>query len=190
MNKKISLPEHPQTVLERVSLVIPNSVGTTTSLVIHSIFFVGIFSLRFFNVAYADILLILTTVVSLEAIYLSLFIQMTVNRNTESLKDVEEDIDDIQEDVEEIGGDFEDIQEDVQGLESNFMRVHKNVDDIQEDVEDISEDIDKMQLADTTAHTIGGSGANGDSLALISKHLEQITQDMNMLKREITSLKK
>jgi len=190
MNKKITIPEKPQTFLEKISLVIPNSVGTTTSLVLHSIFFVGIFSLRFFNVAYADILLILTTVVSLEAIYLSLFIQMTVNRNTESLKIVEEDIDDIQEDVEDIEEDFGDIQEDVEGLESNFIRVHKNVDDIQEDVEDISEDIDKMQLADTTAQSVGSSGANGDSLALISKHLEQITKDMNMLKKEISSLKK
>lgn len=190
MNKKNTLPDQPQTFLERISLVIPNSVGTTTSLVMHSIFFVGIFSLRLVNVPYDDILLILTTVVSLEAIYLSLFIQMTVNRNTESLKDVEEDIDDIQEDVEEIGGDFEDIQEDVQGLESNFKRVHKNVDDIQEDVEEISEDIDKMQLVDTMPQSAGMSEASRDSLIIITKHLEQITRDMNQLKEEISTLRR
>lgn len=190
MDKKNTLPEQPQSFLEKISLVIPNSVGTTTSLVLHSIFFIGIFSLRFIHVPYADILLILTTVVSLEAIYLSLFIQMTVNRNTESLKVVEEDIDDIQEDVEEIGGDFEEIQEDVEGLESNFKRVHKNVDDIQEDVEDISEDIDKMQLADTTAQSASRSGAGGDSLAIITKHLEQITSDIHHLKEEVSNLKR
>lgn len=188
MNKKTTVFEAPQSFLEKISLIIPNWVGTTSSLVVHSIFFVGIFSLHFINIPYDEILLILTTVVSLEAIYLSLFIQMTVNRNTESLKDVEEDIDDIQEDVEEIGGDFEDIQEDVEGLESNFKQVHKNVDDIQEDVEDISEDIDKMQLADiSAASSISGTG--GDSLVVITRHLEQITRDMNQLKKEISSLK-
>ena len=40
---------------------------------------------------------LLTTAVSLEAIYLSIFIQMTVNRNTQSLEEVEEDIEGIQD---------------------------------------------------------------------------------------------
>jgi uncharacterized protein YoxC len=51
------------------------------------------------------LLLILTTVVSLEAIYLAIFIQMTVNQNTASLREVEKDIDAIEKDVDEIQGD-------------------------------------------------------------------------------------
>jgi len=54
--------------------------------------------------------------VSLEAIYLSIFIQMSVNRTKESLASVEKDIDEIQEDVDDIQEDVEDIQEDVEDL--------------------------------------------------------------------------
>ncbi len=77
-------------------------IGSAQSIVVHTMFFIGIFSLRFFDVASADILLILTTIVSLEAIYLSIFIQMTVNKHAEELEEVSEDIEEIQEDVEEI----------------------------------------------------------------------------------------
>jgi uncharacterized protein YoxC len=59
-------------------------------------------------------LAILTNVVSLEAIYLAIFIQMSVNKNTKSLKEVEKDIDEIQEDVDELQEDVEDIQENVE----------------------------------------------------------------------------
>ncbi len=75
-------------------------------------------------------LLILTTVVSLEAIYLSIFIQMTINYTTRSIEVVEQNIDEIQEDIDEIQEDVDEIQEDV--------------DEIQEDVDEIQEDIDEI----------------------------------------------
>ncbi len=64
-------------------------VGSRTSVVLHTIFFTVMFSLTYFGIQFETVLLFLTTVVSLEAIYLSIFIQMTVNQNTESLEDVE-----------------------------------------------------------------------------------------------------
>ncbi len=82
-------------------------IGSPQSIIFHTVFFIGIFGLRFWGIASSDILLILTTIVSLEAIYLSIFIQMTVNRHSEELEEVSEDIEEIQEDVE-------DIQEDVE----------------------------------------------------------------------------
>lgn len=95
--------------LEKISIRMTNWIGTPISLVVHTILFIGIFSLRFFGFKIEDILLILTTAVSLEAIYLAIFIQMTVNRNTEAIEDIEEDIEDIQEDVE-------DLEEDIEGI--------------------------------------------------------------------------
>lgn len=89
------------TRLEKISFKLTDWVGTPVSLIIHTLFFAGILTLRKFGITTDYLLLILTTVVSLEAIYLSIFIQMTVNRNTESLEEVEEDIEDIQEDVDE-----------------------------------------------------------------------------------------
>ena len=105
-------------------------IGSPQSILVHTFFFIGIFSLRFFKVASSDILLVLTTIVSLEAIYLSIFIQMTVNKHGEELEEVSEDIDEIQKDVDEIQEDVEDIQ--------------KDVDEIQEDVEDIEEEKPKI----------------------------------------------
>ncbi len=85
--------------LEKISFRLTDWIGTPVSLIIHTLLFFGIFALRYFGVTTDYILLILTTAVSLEAIYLSIFIQMTVNRNTESLEEVEEDIEDIQEEA-------------------------------------------------------------------------------------------
>lgn len=110
---------------------VARAIGSVPSLIAHSGFFIGIFSLSFFGFTFDQILLILTTLVSLEAIYLAIFIQMTVNRHSENIEEVREDIEGIQEDVEDISEDIEDIQENVEG--------------ISEDVEDISEDIEKEE---------------------------------------------
>ncbi len=94
-----------------------SAIGSRKSVFIHTIVFVGIFILPFFGIPFDTVLLVLTTLVSLEAIYLAIFIQMTVNQNTESLEEVEEDIDEIQEDVEELQEDVEEIQEDVEEIQ-------------------------------------------------------------------------
>ncbi len=92
-------------------------IGSTSSLALHTVLFILFFALSFAGILTWDLMfLILTTVVSLEAIYLAIFIQMTVNRHTTSLREVEADIDEIQEDVDEIQGDVDEIQEDVEEL--------------------------------------------------------------------------
>lgn len=118
---------------ERISIKATRWIGSIGSLVIHTLFFVGCFILYFYGIPMDKILLVLTTVVSLEAIYLAIFIQMSVNRQARKLKAVARDVDEIQEDVEEIQKDVEEIQEDVEEIE-------KDVDEIQEDVEDIQEE--------------------------------------------------
>ena len=89
-------------------------IGSTKSLVFHTLIFASALIAGFLGVSWSKALLVLTTVVSLEAIYLSIFIQMTVNKNTQSLKEVEADIDEIQEDMDEIQEDIDEIQEDVE----------------------------------------------------------------------------
>ena len=88
-----------------------NWVGSVQSLAVHTIVFVGALVLGFFGGDLDRILLVLTTLVSLEAIYLSIFIQMTVNRHTASLKEVEEDVEEIAEDVDEMAGDIEELHD-------------------------------------------------------------------------------
>ncbi len=102
---------------EDFSRKITRWIGSPQSIILHTVFFIVIFGLRLFGVSGSDVLLILTTIVSLEAIYLSIFIQMTVNKHAEELEEVSEDIEEIQEDVDEIQKDVDEIQGHFQELE-------------------------------------------------------------------------
>jgi cell division protein FtsL len=103
--------------IEHAALSATRWIGSTQSLMGHTIAFVASFGAVLFGIFSIDrMLLVLTTVLSLEAIYLAIFIQMTVNRTTVSLKEVEQDIDEIQEDIDEIQEDVGEIQEDVEEM--------------------------------------------------------------------------
>lgn len=149
----------PTTRLAQILLRFTEWMGSVTSIVIHTVVFCLIFSLVFFGVEIDTILLVLTTAVSLEAIYLALFIQMTVNRNTESLEAVEEDIEEIEKDIDEIQVDVDEIHEDVEGLE-------KDVDGISEDISDDE----------------AGDKATKDSLDNIEQSLSRIIAEIERLK--------
>ncbi|HSV94591.1 MAG TPA: DUF677 domain-containing protein [Spirochaetia bacterium] len=131
------MPKKKITTLDKASKKLTFWIGTTKSILIHTIFFVGIFFLILFGVAVDTVLLILTTAVSLEAIYLAIFIQMTVNRTTQSLESVEKDIDDIQEDVEDLGEDIGDIQEDVDSLEENVKGISDDFNEDEQEGDDV-----------------------------------------------------
>jgi septal ring factor EnvC (AmiA/AmiB activator) len=109
-------------------------IGSVQSLIAHTLFFAASFSLIFFGFDSGTVLLVVTTIVSLEAIYMAIFIQMALNRNTQSLVAVEEDIDEIQEDVEE-------IQEDVDEIEKDIDEIQKDVDEIEKDIDVIEQEI-------------------------------------------------
>lgn len=94
-------------------------VGSPNSLIVHSIAFLLFFILIALGYDPATVLLILTTIVSLEAIYLSIFIQIAINKNTQSLETVTEEMEDISEDIEEIIEDVEEIQEEMHEEEAS-----------------------------------------------------------------------
>jgi uncharacterized membrane protein len=119
--------------IEQISIKATRWIGSTNSLLIHTALFIASFTLYFYGIKIEDILLVVTTIVSLEAIYLSIFIQMSVNRQARKLHAVARDVGEIQEDVEDIQKDVDEIQEDVD-------EIQKDVDEIQEDVEDIQEE--------------------------------------------------
>ena len=98
-------------------------IGTTSSIIAHTCFFFAIFLLRFFGISNSDVLLILTTLVSLEAIYLSIFIQMSVNRQaienqetrqvlSNSLTNLQESIEEVSETIDEVSEKVEEVIED------------------------------------------------------------------------------
>ena len=141
----MAMPKQRRSSLEYASQKLTHWIGTPHSIIVHTIFFAGIFLLAVFDVNIDQILLILTTAVSLEAIYLSIFIQMSVNRTTKSLAGVEKDIDDIQEDVEDIGEDIDDIQVDVQGLSEDQAEEDQEEDDVAKALNDIEKRLSNLQ---------------------------------------------
>lgn len=134
---------HKNGKLEKLSVKATQWVGTPASLVVHTVLFVGIFILNIFGLDFDTLLLALTTAVSLEAIYLAIFIQMTVNRNTESLEAVEEDIEDIQEDVQGLEDDVEDITEDT----SDEARAHQALANIETEIKKVQSDLELLKKA-------------------------------------------
>jgi methyl-accepting chemotaxis protein len=92
-------------------------IGSKASLVVHTFLFVVSFGAAFVGLVPWDrMLLVVTTIVSLEAIYLSIFIQMTVNRHAAEIKEVSEDVEDIQESVEDLSENVEDMQDTVEDI--------------------------------------------------------------------------
>lgn len=142
-------------------------IGSTASLIVHTILFAGAFSLPFLGVSVERVLLVLTTAVSLEAIYLAIFIQMSVNKNTKDIEIIQEDVEEIQEDVEE-------IQEDVEEIEKDVDEIQKDVDEIQEDVEDIEEDSTEDQKIEQK---------EAQAIVAIQTILTQLQKEIEQLKK-------
>ncbi len=133
------------TDLEQFSITATRWIGSTQSLSVHTVLFILAFILVLFGIPFDKVLLVLTTIVSLEAIYLSIFIQMSVNRTTRRLHAVSKDIEEIQHDVEEISEDVGEIQKDVEEISEDVDEIQKDVEEISEDVEGIEKDVDELQ---------------------------------------------
>lgn len=169
---------HTPTGVERIVA----GIGSTGSLIAHTIAFAAFFLLSLFGViSWETMLLVLTTLVSLEAIYLAIFIQITVNRHTQSLKDVEEDIDEISEDIEELGEDMEDIQEDLEEISEDIEEISEDIDEIQEDVEELSEEEGATPKAPAPKGKKKASKA--DTLEKLSRDVARVLADLEELKK-------
>src|SRR3954463_4480965 len=106
------------TSVEKFALSVTKAIGSPISIIVHSLLFIGSFIAAATGwVEWQTMLLVLTTIVSLEAIYLSIFIQMTINYTTKELEEIGEDIEEVQEDIDEIQEDVDEIQTDVDELQ-------------------------------------------------------------------------
>ncbi len=103
--------------IEKAAITTTNAFGTVWSIVIHTILFLGAFILIATGANLNRVLLVLTTLVSLEAIYLSIFIKMSSNQQTKTLEKVETAMEEIVEDVEEIRQDVNAIEKEVDGIQ-------------------------------------------------------------------------
>lgn len=118
-------------------------IGSTKSIIFHSALFILAFLLPLFGVDFDRMLLILTTAVSLEAIYLAIFIQMTVNKNTEDIDEIQEDIEEIQKDVDEIQEDIEEVQE--KDEQESKKKDYEILNAMQATLKKLSEEIEQLK---------------------------------------------
>ena len=129
------------TLLDKMADSVISWIGSTASLVFHTLLFITSFLLPLFKlVDFEEMLLVLTTIVSLEAIYLSIFIQMSVNKSNKHIEVIKEDVNEIQEDIDEIQEDIDEIQEDI--------------DEIQEDIDEIADDEDEDEHKEKAQNVI------------------------------------
>lgn len=126
--------QHNRGALERFAVHATRWIGSPTSLVVHTIVFVGIFALEWIGVSSDRVMLILTTAVSLEAIYLAVFIQMSVNRQEARITEVSEDVEEISEEIEE--DDREDARERAEDLQ-HIARIESAVETLLREVQEI-----------------------------------------------------
>ena len=125
--------------LEIISALIPRWIGSMESLVIHTVLFAASYLLILLGYSADIIFALVTNIVSLEAIYLSIFLLMSANIQlkklhvvADSVKEIQEDVDEIQKDVDEIQEDVDEIQEDV-----------KEIQEEDEDDDEVLENIEK-----------------------------------------------
>ncbi len=136
--------------LEKIATKATSWIGSLQSLAVHTVLFLGAFALVLFGAPFDTVLLVMTTIVSLEAIYLAIFIQMSVNKASRDIEYIQEDVEEIQEDVDEIQEDVAEIEKDVDEIQEDVAEIEKDVDEIQENVDEIQEDVEadeKEELA-------------------------------------------
>ena len=104
------------------------------------------FMLTFFGWELQKMLLVLTTLLSIEAIYLALFIQMSVNKTSKSLAEVEKDIDVIQAE------DKKDEQLDRE-VSSTLRSIQQRLTDLQQDIAWLQEMEPARQITEYTNST-------------------------------------
>jgi len=132
--------------VKKIARVATRWVGSLQSIVVHTLVFAGSFTVVLFGfIEFDRMLLMLTTVVSLEAIYLAIFIQMTINEQAADIDEIQEDIEEIQEDVEEMQEDVEEIQEDDEQETLREAADHQALEEIRNSLTKLMKEIETFQ---------------------------------------------
>ena len=161
----------------KTAIGVTRLIGSPTSLVVHTIIFITSFYMAHLGfIELNEMLLILTTIVSLEAIYLSIFIQMTINYTTQELVEVGEDIEELQENIGEIQEDMGEIQEDVGALQ-------ENVEEISEDVGEIAEEAGEEESEEAAEEA--REAEQRKTLTDIQSDLRKLIQDIARLQQSV-----
>jgi peptidoglycan hydrolase CwlO-like protein len=168
-------------MIEKLALKVIQYIGSVNSFMVHTaifataiiIYFLGLFDRN-------STLLVLTTVVSLEAIYLSILIQMSVNIQAKKLQLVAADVDALQKDVDEISENVEDIQEDVGEIQEDVGEIQE---DIQEEYGDDDDDDEALIQIKSTLEIL-----MEEIRDLNKKYDEDEDEDITQIRKDISKI--
>ena len=190
----MSIKERQKIIMEKGAERITQWVGSTSSVMLHTLLFLTAFTLPVLGVmSFERMLLFLTTIVSLEAIYLSIFIQMSLNMNNQNIGIIQEDIEELGEEIEELGEEIEEIGEDIEELGEDIEELGEDIEELGEDIEELGEDIEEIQkevdeLQEEDEHEVtpvdapGKERKNEDILLSIQATLAHLQQEIELLK--------
>lgn len=151
-------------------------IGSTASLIVHTLFFIITFVLVLFGLSLDTVLLILTTVVSLEAIYLAIFIQRSVNQQQETITEEFDDLEEaISEDIDETEAA---LRKDLDDTEQNIFR------DLDDTEKNISEDIDETEAELSKDIDETEAGIKRHTPKAIEKPLDEVIEELRTIIRE------
>lgn len=166
-------------------------IGSVSSLIVHTIIFIISFSLPYLFpsvVKFETMLAVLTNVLSLEAIYLAIFVQMSVNKSREHIEEIQEDIEDIQEDIEDISDDIDEISEDIEDIQEDIDEISEDIDEIQEDIEEINEEEEEEEEDhNERAKNVmlkSNVSLNKTEIKQLKEKIAFLTQELEKLKNE------
>ena len=148
----MSFKEKQNSLITKGAANITKWIGSPVSVTLHTILFIVSFTIPYAGlVSFERMLLVLTTIVSLEAIYLSIFIQMSINMNNQNIETLSANIEEISDDIEEISDDIEELGEDIEELGEDEVPV-KEIDkdklllSIQAALVHLQKDMDQIKL--------------------------------------------
>jgi peptidoglycan hydrolase CwlO-like protein len=159
-----------QSLMEKGATSVTRWVGSGMSVILHTILFVVSFTLPAIGwVSFERMLLVLTTVVSLEAIYLSIFIQMSINMNNQNIESIQGDIEELGEDIEELGSDIEELGEGIEELGEDIEELGEDIEELGEGIEELGEDLEEL----------------GEDLEEIQKDVDEMQEEVEEIQEEI-----
>ncbi len=179
----MSIRERQKIIMEKGAENITKWVGSAASVTAHTIMFIVAFALPLLEiVSFERMLLVLTTIVSLEAIYLSIFIQMSINMNNQNIEIIQEDIEELGTDIEELGTDIEELGEDIEEIQKDVDELGTDIEELGEDLEEISGDIEEIQKdVDELGTDIEELGEDIEELG---EDIEEIQKDVDEIQEE------
>ncbi len=126
-------------------------IGSPSSIIIHTLIFTIFLVLSWLGAKTEQTLLLLTTIVSLEAIYLSIFIQYSINQSSKTIQEVAEDIEGVTEGVEEISADVETLSDNIEDLHDTNEVSHRqaNYEQLEHQIKALLGEVQRLKVENT-----------------------------------------